>query len=272
MFIMKKIVKQIWISIHCWTGVDLRVLFRTLTFISPRRYFELKKDLKELKRQSVNAKVVFPLGRMLPCYQDRDDNAGAIGGIYFWQDLYVAQRIFTNKPKKHVDVGSSVGGFVTHVASYRPIEVLDIRSLDVNIPNVTFRQHDIMDSSLLQAEYTDSISSLHVLEHFGLGRYGDPICYDGYLRGFENMTYLLKPQGKFYLSVPLGEQRIEFHGHRVFSLAYLLEMVSSGYVIDSFSYVDDKGDFFPDVEITDELLKNNCNCLFGCAILELTKK
>jgi hypothetical protein len=129
-----------------------------------------------------------------------------------------------------------------------------------------------MNKELLLPECTDSVSSLHAVEHFGLGRYGDPICYDGYLKGFENITYLLKSNGKFYFSVPLGEQRIEFHGHRVFSLSYLLEMVSKDYTINSFSYVNDEGDFFPEVEIIPELLKNNCGCRFGCAIFELTRK
>jgi len=268
---MKRLFKQLWISIQCFTGIDLRNILNSFTFVSPSKYQQLKKELKEIKKQSKSSKVIFPIGRLYPCYFDKNDNAGSVGGAYYWQDFYVAQCIFKNKPDRHIDIGSSISGFVTHVACFRQIEVLDIRPLEQEIPNVVFKQCDIMKKEKLQAEITDSISSLHALEHFGLGRYGDPICYDGYLIGFENITYLLKPGGKFYFSVPLGQQRIEFHAHRIFSLSYLLELVSKNFTIDSFSYVNDKGDFFPEIEITQTLIENNCNCSFGCAIFELTK-
>ena len=267
-----KLFKQIWIFIQCWFGIDLRDVKKSLRFVSPKRYLALKKDLKELNNQSKNAKVIFPFGRLYPCYFDKSDNAGCARGTYYWQDFFVAKLIYINNPQRHIDVGSLLSGFVTHVACFRQIEVLDIRPLEQAIPNVIFRQCDVMERDGLQAEITDSISSLHALEHFGLGRYGDPICYDGYLTGFNNITYLLKPGGKFYFSVPLGDQRIDFHAQRVFSLSYLIEIVSTDYEIDSFSYVDDKGDFFPGAEITQELLNNNCGCHIGCAIFELTKK
>src|SRR5712692_9241557 len=60
-----------------------------------------------------------------PCLHDRGAEAGAVRGEYFWQDLYVAQKIFKASPRKHVDVGSRINGFVAHVASFREIEVID---------------------------------------------------------------------------------------------------------------------------------------------------
>jgi SAM-dependent methyltransferase len=119
---------------------------------------------------------------------------------------------------------------------------------------------------------TDSISCLHALEHFGWGRYGDPVDYSGYLKGFNNITRMLKPGGTFYFSVPLGLQRIEFHAHRVFSMKYLLEMVSSDFDITAFSYIDDHNEFHENAAITPEAVGNNFGCRYGCAIFELTKK
>ena len=117
-----------------------------------------------------------------------------------------------------------------------------------------------------------SISCLHALEHFGLGRYGDPVNFEGFDIGFKNIADLLMPRGKLYFSVPIGPQRIEFHAHRVFSLSFLMEMISPFYTIDMFSYVDDQNNFYPDVQLTNELINNNCNCRYGCGIFELTKK
>lgn len=72
-----------------------------------------------------------------PCLDDKYDNAGTWDGHYFYQDLYVAQKIFKKKPVKHVDIGSRIDGFVTHVASFREIELLDIRKMESSIPNIT---------------------------------------------------------------------------------------------------------------------------------------
>lgn len=238
---------------------------------SPKRYKELKSDLAELERQAANSSVSFPVSTIYPCYQDKEDNAGSLTLHYFYQDLHVAQRICRNTPVKHVDIGSRVDGFVAHVASYREIEVLDIRPLDIHLPNIKFKQADLMNGDSLEKECTDSVSCLHALEHFGLGRYGDPLCFEGFLTGLRNITKMLKPTGKFYFSVPIGEQRIEFHAHRVFSVRYLIEILSPDYRIDSFSYVDDANNFYPDVQLTDDGINKNYDCHYGCGIFELTK-
>jgi len=57
-----------------------------------------------------------------------------------------------------------------------------------------------------------------------VGRYGDPVNYDGYLIGFNNLHRILKKEDKLYFSVPIGPQRIKFDAHRVFSVNYLLEL------------------------------------------------
>ncbi len=101
------------------------------------------RDYAELKRQQKQSAVAFAFGEMYPCLDDRGSNAGSAKGHYFHQDLLVARRIYANAPKKHVDVGSRVDGFVAHVAAYREIEVLDVRPLTSNIPNV--RDSDRVD-------------------------------------------------------------------------------------------------------------------------------
>ena len=65
--------------------------------------------------------------------------------------------------------------------------------------------------------YCDSLSCLHAIEHFGLGRYGDTIDARGYEHALTHLAYLLEPQGTLYLSTPLGRERVEFNAHRVFA-------------------------------------------------------
>ncbi|MCH8169808.1 MAG: DUF268 domain-containing protein [Bacteroidetes bacterium] len=233
------------------------------------KYF---RDKKTLNKQKISSNVNFQFGGFYPCLFDEEDEGGNAKGHYFHQDLLVARKIFLVNPKKHVDVGSRIDGFVSHVASFREIEIFDIRDIKTKVPNIKFIKTDLMkdlDKSLYY--YTNSLSCLHTLEHFGLGRYGDKVKYDGYLDGFENLYKILNRGGKFYFSVPIGPQRIEFNAHRVFSVKYLLDLILPKYQIDSFSYVDDKGDLIENAELTKEAIENNFGCFYGCGIFELTK-
>lgn len=125
-----------------------------------------------------------------------------LNSFYFYQDLHVAQRVYANKPKRHVDIWSRIDGFIGNVASFREIELFDIRPMYSPIPNVIFTQADLMKLDKSMYGYADSVSSLSVLEHFGLGRYGDTIDIDGYKKGLDSIYNILTPWGKAYISLP----------------------------------------------------------------------
>lgn len=157
----------------------------------------------------------------MPCLHDRGEEGGTSKGEYFWQDLLVARLIYAAKPSKHVDIGSRVDGFVAHVGSFREIEIFDVRPNTATIPGFIFKQADMMDTAGIlrltqEGGYCDSLSCLHALEHFGLGRYGDPIDPNGYKKGLMNMAILLRPGGTLYLSTPIGRERVEFNANWVF--------------------------------------------------------
>ncbi len=228
-------------------------------------------DYKKIKRQAALSKEDFAFGKLYPCLQEKNQQSGVLAEHYFYQDLHVARKIFQNEPEKHVDVGSRVDGFVAHVASFRNIEVMDVRNLQITIPSIHFARADLSAQDFSLTDYCDSISCLHALEHFGLGRYGDRIDYEGHLRGWENLYKILKKGGKFYFSVPIGEQRIEFNAHRVFSVRYLLKMMDTLYRVDSFAYINDAGDFFSEAALEEPSITKNFGCHYGCGIFELTK-
>ena len=214
----------------------------------------------------------FPVDDSCPFLEDRGVSAGNVGSDYFLQDIYMAQQIFRNNPNKHVDIGSRVDGFVAHVATFREIELFDIRPICNNIKNISFKQADIMDETSIPSNYCDSISSLHVIEHIGLGRYGDRIDPEGHIVAFQNIAKILKPGGLFYFSVPMGRQRVEFNGQRVFGIRYLLRWVSLDFEIKSFAYIDDANILHTDSDYHSEAAKDSFGCETGCALFVLRKK
>lgn len=232
-----------------------------------------RKDMSTFRGQMCGMEYSIPIGKLYPILDDAKAESGIGDKIYFFQDLHVAQEIFKANPSRHVDVGSRVDGLIAHVASFREIEMFDIRPLSSKIQNVKFTKCDLMSElspDLLGC--TDSLSCLHTIEHFGLGRYGDPINVNGHSAGFENLSKMVKTGGTFYFSVPLGPLRVEFNAHRVFSMEYLLKMVQGNFEIKKFSYVSDKGELHVDVPVDGEDAKRNFNCKYGCAIFALVKR
>ena len=162
--------------------------------LNPRKILSLKyyqryrKDKKEWIRKKgkiTNSQMVL---------HDYEDNAGSAKGHYFHQDLLVAKLIYENQPRRHIDVASRIDGFVAHVASFREVEVVDIRPLERSKhKNINFVQADLMNPQNLGE--TDSLSCLHAIEHFGLGRYNDPIEVDGHLKGIDNLIKLVSNGG-----------------------------------------------------------------------------
>lgn len=205
-----------------------------------------------------------------PITSEYNHQAGFATGHYFHQDLLVANFIAKNNPKRHIDVGSRISGFVAHVASYRQIELIDIRKLDPGPhQNISFVQLDLSSNSL-EAEITDSISCLHAIEHFGLGRYGDPIDPIGHFKGFSNLIKMLKPKGKLYISVPIASKSsIEFNAHRIFHPKDIFTWpnAADNLSLDRFDYVNDQGDLICNADIQDI----PPNLKYGCGIYSFTK-
>ncbi len=246
-------------------GFDIIILLNAIRGIP----FYVHDFLKFKKQKGKDSN--FHFGKKHPVLSERFSESGVMSGHYFHQDLFVAKKIFENKPKRHIDIGSRTDGFVAHVAVFREIEIIDIREQKNNINNIIYRKANLMQLPKNMINYCDSISALHSIEHFGLGRYGDPIDYNGHLKAIENISKILQPNGKFYFSVPIGSQRIEFNAHRIFSVQYLIDLLNTMFYLNSFSFVNDKGEFFENVELSEKEISLNFNCSYGCGIFELTK-
>lgn len=209
--------------------------------------------------------------RAYPILTDFNSQAGSASGHYFHQDLLVAQFIHASNPMRHIDVGSRIDGFVSHVASFRKIEVLDVRDLqNAGHENISFVKANLMLSDQSQSSITDSISCLHAIEHFGLGRYGDPIDPDGHIKGFNNILKMLKPGGYLYISLPIANaSEIQFNAHRIFHRNDIFRWPkkTESVKLKRFDYIDDAGNLHKNVDIN----KENISTQFGCGIYTFKK-
>jgi hypothetical protein len=143
--------------------------------------------------------------------------AGTSTGHYFWQDIICAHWVHKEVNGAHLDLGSRVDGFITHISIFCNVELLDIRPLVSEIPNVSFKVRDILKANENQLKKFHTVSSLHSIEHFGLGRYGDPLIVNGHEIGLLNLAEYVDTGGFLYVSFPIGRPRVEFNSQRVLS-------------------------------------------------------
>lgn len=144
--------------------------------------------------------------------------------IYFYQDNWLASKISQNQPQEHFDVGSKAMT-IALISQFVPTTMIDIRPLPYSIPSLKFQK-----GSILELPFDDnsiaSLSSICVIEHIGLGRYGDPLDTWGSEKSFEEMKRVLVIGGNFYFTVPVdAECKYFFNAHRTFTRDYIVALM-----------------------------------------------
>jgi SAM-dependent methyltransferase len=219
-----------------------------LPFVDPRRLASVWRlpgflaELRAYRRRAPDERVT--LGDAYPCLADHSTHT-PFDPHYFFQGAWLARELAAAKPAKHVDVGSSVL-MVSTVSALVPTVFVDYRPLQVELPGLQCVAGDASHLPFRDAS-VPSLSCLHVIEHIGLGRYGDPIDPQGSAKAARELARVLAPGGRLYVSAPVGRARVCFNAHRVFDSQALSEMFP-GLRRASFSYVDDAGAFHPAVE------------------------
>ena len=242
--VYKSVFKKIILKVYFFllnNGFDVKFVLALRNY--PRYLYELYK-FKKL------GGVVTHMFKVLTDYNDQ---AGVLKGQYFHQDLLVAKFIYFNKPERHIDIGSRIDGFVAHVATFRSIEIMDIRDLKKSEhENIKFIKKDLMNSNLIDEKISDSISCLHAIEHFGLGRYSDNINPNGHIVGFNNIVRMLKTSGKLYISFPIGKKNeVHFNAHRIFHPKDIFNWSynKNDLSLVRFDFIDDSGNLNIDINI-----------------------
>lgn len=203
-----------------------------LPFTSPRRLPQaltaIPWFISSMTTYARGSDEAMPLIDLYPRLLDRgDDAAGSLDAHYFYQDIWAATKVRESRQEHHVDVGSRVDGFVAHCACFvTSLTYVDLRELHLDLPNVSVTPGTILKLPFAPRSVL-SLSSLHVVEHIGLGRYGDPLDPSGSMKAMAELSRVLAPGGNLYFSVPIGRERICFNAHRVLSPRTVLKAFSA---------------------------------------------
>lgn len=200
-------------------------------FMLLKRYSWFLKQYIEFKQEpNLNFEEI----ELYPCLTD-NINYTPVDPVYFYQDTWFAAKIFKLKPRLHVDIGSSLKT-IGIISQYIPTLMVDIRPPKVRLPNLYFIKGDILrlpfkDRSL------ESVSSLCVVEHIGLGRYGDKINPFGSEKAIEELKRIVKIGGVLLISVPVDRKnKVYFNAHRAFTREYVLMLFEDNFVLEEERY------------------------------------
>jgi hypothetical protein len=82
---------------------------------------------------------------------------------------------------------------------------------------------------------------MHVVEHVGLGRYGDSLNPAGDLKAMTELQRVIAPGGSLLLVVPVGKPKIMFNAHRIYSYEQILRYFSEIH-LEEFALIPDRSD------------------------------
>jgi len=149
-----------------------------------------------------------------PCLDDRTRFTG-FDRHYLYHISWAARIIALTRPTDHVDISSSLY-FSSIVSAFVPVKFYDFRPPDIHLSGLSCGTADLVKLPFGDNEFS-SLSCMHVVEHVGLGRYGDPLDPDGDLKAIAELKRVLAPGGDLLFVVPVGKPKIMFNAHRIYS-------------------------------------------------------
>ena len=193
------------------------------------------RDYARLSRDAADAGHAPSLRYLDPWLADRRPIT-PLDPVYFFQNTWAARKIFALGGRRHVDVGSSAMA-IGIIAQKVPVTMVDIRPLELAVPGLDFRRGSIL-ALPFEDNSVESISCLCVLEHIGLGRYGDEVDASGTEKAIAELLRVLRPGGDLLASVPVDDQsRVYFNAHRAFTRTCLGRLFERFEIIDeSYQY------------------------------------
>lgn len=158
---------------------------------------------------------------------------------YVFHTAWAARVLSERQPSKHVDIASSLY-FVSSISAYIETHFIDFRPAHLGLSGLSSSAGTVLELPFGN-NTVESLSCMHVVEHVGLGRYGDPFDYDGDLKAISELKRVLKNDGILLFVVPIGGvARIQFNAHRIYTYQQVVDMFSELTLLE-FSLIPDDG-------------------------------
>ena len=165
---------------------------------------------------------------------------------YTYHPAWALRKVVEISPKLHIDLASKLD-FSLAVSAFVPVEYHDFREVNLQISNFKSVSTDLQNLPF-KNNSIESLSCMHVIEHIGLGRYGDPINLHGDIIAMNELIRVLAIDGHLLFVTPISDvNRIEFNAHRVYSYKYIMEIFKTLTLLE-FSLITDNGDFIENCE------------------------
>jgi SAM-dependent methyltransferase len=180
------------------------------------------KDFRSYRTLERNPNFNVDTKDLFPRIYDKT-SAHSIDPVYFIQGCWCARKVFEHNPTKHIDIGSQAI-MVGIISQFVPTTMVDIRPLTISLAGLSFVEGDIIHLPFADNS-VESLSSICVIEHIGLGRYGDPLDQFGSEKSARELVRVLAKGGRLYISVPVdSSNKTYFNAHRAFTREYLISL------------------------------------------------
>ena len=197
------------------------------------------------------------------CLEDNTESL-SFDSHYAYHPAWAARILAKNRPERHIDI-SSMLEFSTIVSAFIPVDYYEYRPVEIKLSGLNTFHCNIL-SLPFKNNSVPSLSCMHVVEHIGLGRYGDPIDPSGDMKAALELQRVLAPGGTLLFVVPVGHPLLRFNAHRIYSYELVIQMFKE-LNLKSFSLINDNCEFIQNADFAD-ISKQT----YACGCFEFTKK
>jgi SAM-dependent methyltransferase len=210
-------------------------------------YLDFLRDYARFRKLSKGARRRLPAGwkDRYPCLSEKTPST-PFDRHYVYHPAWAARILAETRPAEHVDISSTLH-FCTLVSAFLPVRFYDYRPAGLRLTGLACGAADLL-ALPFPDDSIPSLSCMHVLEHVGLGRYGDAMDPDGDLKAFAELERVLAPGGTLLVVVPVGRPRVQFNAHRIYAFEQVAEAFRA-LTLEQFALIPDDpadGDLVPD--------------------------
>lgn len=217
--------------------------------------------LKVKRRFKDNGRFEIGWKNLYPCL---NDNTGQtlFDRHYVYHTAWAARKVKEINPSKHIDISSSLY-FSGIVSAFLPVDTYDYRPAKIELSNLNSKRADLLKLPFKTGSIK-SLSCMHVIEHVGLGRYGDPIDPNGDLKAIAELKRVTAQDGSLLFVVPIGfKSKIMFNAHRIYTHSQVLSYFDD-FILREFVLIPEKSKDGGLVKNASQKLLKTQNYACGC--------